>query len=431
MSKRKRESPPVDLATHIVNLYRSGELSDISIVAYDTVFSLHKCIVIANPFFRELLRSDSQENDHEISGRGKIELEDCGGVSVEAFRVVIERLYGIWDEATITETNVKSLLGTQKPKVAGTHFGDLTLCSLCLNSIKQSITSSTIGYYMRRADDCLYGIHSFAVLESCRQVACLHGPSDLEFFSTIPPKLAPQILASNCLAVFGEHERAILIAKVAKLLNMDCAVLLKASVVFSSCSESELAQFEKNFKWNDGEVLKKALWDKTMLRLEVSKAKPDGPSILGLKSPAKREIESTTRALFDWNSPPDYWNRRPFPPFRFACYFGQGLHSVYRSKTRFYGGSHWSVRVTKKDGAYSAALVREESDPTASEYCDSRILVKIWFEVMVVVGDAKDNQIAVGRDAKEFSRSQANDVCELVSEIANGDLRVVVALGLI
>ncbi|KAJ3339040.1 hypothetical protein HDU83_007806, partial [Entophlyctis luteolus] len=279
MSKRKRESPPVDLATHIVNLYRSGELSDISIVAYDTVFSLHKCIVIANPFFRELLRSDSQENDHEISGRGKIELEDCGGVSVEAFRVVIERLYGIWDEATITETNVKSLL-----------------------------------------------------------------------------------------------------------------VLLKASVVFSSCSESELAQFEKNFKWNDGEVLKKALWDKTMLRLEVSKAKPDGPSILGLKSPAKREIESTTRAL---------------------------------SKTRFYGGSHWSVRVTKKDGAYSAALVREESDPTASEYCDSRILVKIWFEVMVVVGDAKDNQIAVGRDAKEFSRSQANDVCELVSEIANGDLRVV------
>ncbi|KAJ3246845.1 hypothetical protein HDU77_008808 [Chytriomyces hyalinus] len=223
--------PILDSLGHV---FESKQFADISVTAFDSEFRLHKVILLSNAYFNSILTGSWIESDCDA-----IHLSfDDRNISLDALCIVLKRIYGQFDPASLHENNVLSLLAT------GAFFGDESLCATCVDFVCRNLDETSLANCLTFSDEHFYGLHSKTIFQQCISYLCknLYLHPDLAYIIPLPWLF--RILASDCLFVASEKERFHLISHAISSCNLFCG----------SFENLEAVAAALRWSWVDSEV---------------------------------------------------------------------------------------------------------------------------------------------------------------------------------
>ncbi|KAI8834541.1 hypothetical protein BJ741DRAFT_238893 [Chytriomyces cf. hyalinus JEL632] len=201
--------PILDSLGHV---FESKQFADISVTAFDSEFRLHKVILLSNAYFNSILTGSWIESECDA-----IHLSfDDRNISLEALCIVLRRIYGQFDPASLHENNVLSLLAT------GAFFGDESLCATCADFVCRNLDEASLANCLAFSDEHFYGLHSKTIFQQCISYLCKNLSLYPDLVSIVPLPWLFRILTSDCLYVASEKERFHLISHAISSCNLFC-----------------------------------------------------------------------------------------------------------------------------------------------------------------------------------------------------------------
>ncbi|ORY40981.1 hypothetical protein BCR33DRAFT_350951 [Rhizoclosmatium globosum] len=342
-------------------------------------------------------------------------------ITFSAFKVVLGRMYGVFDVNAVNEKTVIDVLAT------ASYFQDEDLCLYCQEFIEYNLSIETVAEFIQHAHENNYGTHSDKIIEAGLLYLCKNCNSmDPLLLQNVPEVLMGKVLASDALFVSREMDRFNLFRTSINSSDVCCSNIpgrllsvcesvetLVDATVEMSCEDASNDEKESNLSaicqdylipayMNSTEMIEYQNWsgqtDSTAIKLRtLIETRIDSPeSTLGLQYSAflinktGNQSELDPRKVLDQIQSPIRWTSLEFPPFRFGVEFtidqldqarNQPGTNVYTSST-FHAGSMWLLycKVSAQNPTFGIFLQRVPAT-NAGLWIDKRPTARVWFQV--------------------------------------------------
>ncbi|KAI8619255.1 hypothetical protein BC830DRAFT_804558 [Chytriomyces sp. MP71] len=282
---------PAHVASLIASLARfvgARQYADLRVSAFGESFLLHRVVVVANPYFDSIINGPWAEQ-----GSDSLSLSfDDPNISHLAFRLVLARMYGQFDEKAITLDNVLELLAT------ASFFSDDALCNTCVTFISSNLTPSNVSSFLAFSENNFYGVSSSSITEKCIAFLCKTAFEEPQSLESVSTSWFIKILASDCFYISSERARLDLIVRLYKLRFGEDDPISRALVA------EEMPKEVESSKRHRDDLAARSMTVRTILR-EDSNATlvEDASSMRG---------EDTTKQNTDWSLLADTYASDPF-----------------------------------------------------------------------------------------------------------------------
>ncbi|KAJ3018642.1 UNVERIFIED_CONTAM: hypothetical protein HDU68_011057 [Siphonaria sp. JEL0065] len=136
---------------------------------------------------------------------------DDPNITVSAFKIILGRIYGIYDKEAISEENVIELLAT------ASFFTDDSLCILCQHFIESNFSPTNISKFINYSVDTHHGSVTEKIIDAGLLYLSKYCSTMDVWELDLPDGVLSKVLASDCLFIRNEEERLTLFERV-----LDC-----------------------------------------------------------------------------------------------------------------------------------------------------------------------------------------------------------------
>ncbi|KAK9470813.1 uncharacterized protein V1510DRAFT_421889 [Dipodascopsis tothii] len=333
-----------------------GDFSDVTVVAFDHNYHLHRLVLARSPFFASMF-SDRWAPD----GAGPLAVDFAADANITrtSLEIALADMYGQRDPAAVAQ-HALAVVAT------ASFLGLASLGRAAQAAAVAAVSADTVADMVQFAAACDYGAASSALLEAARALLLADGwQLTATAWAEFPVEFAAEIVAADGFYVPDEWARCLFVVELVDMylgVEADVAPLrdvLARDIHYMHLSFERIQQLDE-MRTADGApvvdpaVLQRAVWDALVLRHRTLTSTAGDPH-LGLLTPdppgGRYPVPNVDETMVAVPPAPARRSYAKYPPFRFSHEFTDvdrlnGSDRLY-SRTIWYAGSYWNVYVQR------------------------------------------------------------------------------------